>query len=112
MIAKTLFAVAVAFGSPLAIAQQQTPTQTLAAPSCESGCRAVTGDTLIYLGTSPKTYRICRNTDYRANVYVDGNNVGDLSPNRDGVRSCLDVSGSRIGVNTIGTVYVGLVSPS
>lgn len=107
---KKLLAISLAFSSTLAIAQQQTYSQNFAAPTCESGCRAVTGDTMIYVGTTPKTYRICRITDYRASIYVDGKDLGDLRQNSDGVRTCLDVSGSRIGVSTIGTVAVGLVT--
>ena len=110
MIARTLLAVALALGSTLTIAQQQGPAQFFAAPACESGCRLVSGDALIYLGKTPKTYRICRNDDYRAILFVDTNNLGDLQPSREGARSCLDVSGTRIGVNASGTVAVGLVT--
>lgn len=103
------FLVGLAATTPYAVAQKHEAQSPYAIEDCKAGCYVVkdpgSSGNEVYIGTVPRTFRICSADAYGGSLVVDGK-TSEVRGTSFGVRSCLDVNGLNI-VLIKGTVAVG-----
>lgn len=97
--------------APYASAQKAETLSPYAIEDCKVGCYLVksssTSGSPVYVGATPRTFRICSSDAHGGAIKVDGKNV-DVDGTTLGVHSCRDVNGLNIVV-VKGIVAVGAV---
>lgn len=82
----------------------QSPTP-YAVGACSDGCKPVKAGEIVYVGTDPRTYRICSRDSHSSTIRTEDREIS-LAGITWGERSCIDIRSKQIVLHT-GSVWAG-----